>query len=393
MVVYSEEPKRRAVRLPDMRDALPVSLAQALDWLDARPDEPVRLDALAAVADVRPRTLEAHFRLYLGTTPLGWVRRMRLQRARQQLLGANDEASITRIAVANGFGQLGQFAAQYRRQFGELPSKTLKAARGKSLQGADDVVDEVSRLSWRALESAYMVGPGPCGAALADVQRAQELAPSEALPKAIAAWCWSQRAAHGFSTTPERDRVTALRLAEDAVRLGPDDPLVLSLCSGGLTLARRLASADRLMERSLAIDPWSPWAWMRRGWLSAYMGDDDGALRELQITLRLMPFEPFRHLVFIGIGCVHFSAGRYERAARWIGDGVAAGPDSFWAERVLVAAAAHSGARSEARRCGRKLLRKDKSLTVAIARDAWPFRPAFMDRLCDGLAVAGVPLT
>src|SRR5215470_946168 len=146
MVVCSEEPKRRAGRLPGVRDALPVSLAQALDWLDARPDEPVRLDAIAAVAGVRPRTLEAHFRLYLGAAPLGWVRRMRLQRARQQLLGASDEASVTRVAVANGFGQLGRFAAQYRRQFGELPSDTLKAARGKSSKAANEVVDEVSRL-------------------------------------------------------------------------------------------------------------------------------------------------------------------------------------------------------------------------------------------------------
>ena len=59
---------------------------------------------------------------------------------------------------------------------------------------------------------------------------------------------------------------------------------------------------------------------------------------------------------------------------------------------VLVAAAVHCGARSEARRCARNLLRKDKSLTVAVARDAWPFRQAFMERLCDGLAVAGVPV-
>jgi hypothetical protein len=130
---------------------------------------------------------------------------------------------------------------------------------------------------------------------------------------------------------------------------------------------------------------------VRRGWLSAYLGDDDGALRALQITLRLMPFEPLRHLVFIGIGCVHFNAGRYERAAHWIADGVAAGPDSFWAERVLVAAAAHAGAGSEACRAARRLLRKEANLTVAAARAAWPFRPDFMERLGDGLARAGVP--
>jgi tetratricopeptide (TPR) repeat protein len=187
------------------------------------------------------------------------------------------------------------------------------------------------------------------------------------------------------------DRLEALRLAAEAARLAPQDPLVLSLCSGALTLARRLADADRLIERSLAIDPWSPWAWVRRGWLSAYSGDSDGALRELQITLRLMPFEPLRHLSFIGIGCAHFGAGHYERAARWIGDGIATGPDSFWAERVLVAATAHAGSRSEARRAARKLLRKDANLTVEVAREAWPFKSHFMDRLGHGLEVAGVP--
>jgi hypothetical protein len=109
------------------------------------------------------------------------------------------------------------------------------------------------------------------------------------------------------------------------------------------------------------------------------------------MTLRLMPFEPLRHLMFIGIGCVHFNAGRYERAVRWIEDGTSAIPESFWADRVLVAAAALAGARSEARRRARRLLRKDPHLTVEMARRAWPFPPAFMHRLGDGLAMAGIP--
>ncbi len=373
------------------RHALPASLVHVLDWLSGRLDEAIELETLAAVASVRPRTLEAHFRLYLGTTPSGWVRRTRLARARQQLLAADDETTVTGVAVAQGFNQLGRFAAQYRRQFGELPSQTLAAARRKPSDGVEELDDDALRLSWRALASAFMVGPGPCSAALADVEYAQELAPHYALPKSIAAWCWGQRAAHNFSDTPQQDRARSLRLADEAVRIAPYDALTLSLCSGALTLARRLTDADRLIERSLAVDPSSPWAWARRGWLSAYLGDHDGALRELQLTLRLMPFEPLRHLAFIGIGCAHFGAGRYDRAARWIEDGVAAGPESFWAERILIAAAVHAGARSAARRHASKLLRKDANLTVAVARDAWPFRPAFMRLLADGLAIAGVP--
>lgn len=371
------------------RQPLPASLVQAVDWLSARLDEPVRLETLAAAAGVRPRTLQAHFKQYLGTTPLGWVRRTRLARARRQLAAGKGDATITDVAAANGFSQLGRFAARYRGQFGELPSQTLRSARGH--HGAPDIDDEALRLSWRAVASAFAVGPASCSAALADAERALELAPHYALPKAIAAWCWSQRAAHNFSGSSQGDRLRALMLAGEAARLAPNDAVVLSLCSGAQTLARHLPEADRLIERALALDPWSPWGWVRRGWLSAYAGDDDGALRELRITLRLMPFEPLRHLLFIGIGCVHFNAGRYDRAACWIRDGTEAVPESFWAERVRVAAAAHAGARDEARRLARRLLRKDGDLTIAVARDAWPFRASFMERLCDGLAVAGIP--
>lgn len=372
------------------REPLPASIVQALDWLSTRLDEPIRLETLAAVAGVRPRTLQLHFKLHLGTTPLGWVRRTRLARACQQLTTADDgDTSITDIALANGFNQFGRFAARYRHQFGELPSQTLRGARRH--RENPEIDDEALRLAWRAVAAAFAVGPRSCSAALADAERALERAPHYALPKAIAAWCWSQRAAHNFNGTSGGDSIRALTLADEAARAASDDAIALSLCSGAQTLARRLPEADRLIERALALDPWSPWAWVRRGWLSAYAGDDDGALRELQITLRLMPFEPLRHLIFIGIGCAHFNAGRYERAVRWIRDGTEAVPESFWAERVLVAAAAHAGAHDEARRHARRLLRKDGDLTVAVAREAWPFRASFTERLCDGLAVAGVP--
>jgi len=371
-------------------EPLPASIVQALDWLSTRLDEPIQLETLAAVAGVRPRTLQLHFKQHLGTTPLGWVRRTRLARARQQLAAAgDDEAGITDIALANGFNQFGRFAARYHDQFGELPSQTLRGARMH--RENPEIDDEALRLAWRAVASAFAVSPRSCEAALADAERALERAPRYALPKAIAAWCWSQRAAHNFNGTSDGDRIRALTMADEAARLASRDAIALSLCSGAQTLACRLPEADRLIERALALNPWSPWAWVRRGWLSAYAGDDDGALRELQITLRLMPFEPLRHLIFIGIGCAHFNAGRYERAMVWIRDGTEAVPESFWAERVLIAAAVHAGERDVARRHARRLLRKDGDLTIAVARRAWPFRASFMERLCDGLAVAGVP--
>lgn len=372
--------------------ALPRDVVRVLDWTRGHLDEPVRLDTLARIASVPPRTLETHFMRFLGTTPLGWVRQARLARARRALLAADGRATVTKVALQCGFGsQLGRFAAQYCRRFGELPSETLRRLRRSRPDAFEDVDDEATRLTWRALPAAFAVAPGPCRQALEDMEQAQELAPRYGLPKALAAWCWSQRAAQHFGSTPREDMARAVRLAGDACRAAPADSLTLTLASGALTLAHRLDEADRLLDRALALDPGSPWAWLRRAWASAYSGDADTALRQFSTTLHLMPFEPIRHLAFIGIGCAHFVAGRYERAARWAQAGVEASPDSYWAARVVAASAVHAGARADGRRIVGGLLRKDPSLTVSVARRAWPFPRAVMDRLADGLAVGGMP--
>ncbi|HET7656405.1 MAG TPA: hypothetical protein VFK18_05395, partial [Luteimonas sp.] len=124
---------------------------------------------------------------------------------------------------------------------------------------------------------------------------------------------------------------------------------------------------------------------------SAYHGEGDLAIRELHMALRLMPFEPVHHLALIGIGFAHFTAERYAEAARWVRSGVDASPESYWAERIVAAAAIRCGAGAEARRVVRRLLRKDPALTVEIAERAWPFPLHVRDRLADGLIAAGLP--
>ncbi len=381
----------REERAVEATTTLPRDVVRVLEWSRAHLDQPIRLDALARIAGVPPRTLETHFMRFLSTTPLGWVRQERLTHARRALLASDGHVSVSQIATSSGFGQLGRFAAQYCSRFGELPLETLRRIRRARPDAFEDVDDEATRLFWRALPAAFAVAPGPCRQALEDMERAQELAPSYGSPRALAAWCWSQRAAHHFSSTPQEDTARAVRLAAEACRLAPWDSLTLTLASGALTLAHRLDEADRVLDRALAVDPGSPWAWIRRAWASAYAGDSVMALRQFATTLQLMPFEPIRHLAFIGVGCAHFVAGRFGPAARWAQAGVEASPDSFWGARVAAAAAVHAGTREEARRIVRRVLRKDPSLTVSAARHAWPFPPRFMELLADGLATAGLP--
>jgi AraC-like DNA-binding protein/tetratricopeptide (TPR) repeat protein len=101
-------------------------LNRALDRLAAEPERAWTLASLAAACGVAPRTLQKHFRRFLDCTPLEFIRDLRLDRARQQLLREPTTASVTDVATRWGFNHLGRFAAWYRMRYGESPSATLR---------------------------------------------------------------------------------------------------------------------------------------------------------------------------------------------------------------------------------------------------------------------------
>ncbi|MCA8111532.1 AraC family transcriptional regulator [Burkholderia cepacia] len=115
---------------------LPVTLApfyvrRVEDYIRAHLDEPLTIERLADLAGVSPSTLFAGFRHRHGITPMGFVRQLRLQRVREELLADESPglASVTDIALKWGFAHLGRFAIEYKRAFGESPSATLRMRR------------------------------------------------------------------------------------------------------------------------------------------------------------------------------------------------------------------------------------------------------------------------
>ena len=149
--------------------ALPAGLRQVLGWLRGNLSEPIDLEQLAQIGGVRPRTLETHFKLFLGTTPLGWVRQMRLALARRELRHAGPHTKVTDVALASGFNQLGRFSVQYRKAFGETPSATIQRTRRSNRTDPD--FDEALRSTFEALPFAFAVSPKQCNAALEALAR------------------------------------------------------------------------------------------------------------------------------------------------------------------------------------------------------------------------------
>ncbi|WP_029109156.1 helix-turn-helix transcriptional regulator [Mycobacterium sp. URHD0025] len=110
----------------DRRDATPALLRRAIAYIEANADRDIALTDIADAVYVTPRALQYAFRRHLDVSPMGYLRRVRLDHARRQLLTA-DPATTTVQAVAArwGFAHTGRFSAAYRRTFGENPSDTL----------------------------------------------------------------------------------------------------------------------------------------------------------------------------------------------------------------------------------------------------------------------------
>lgn len=98
-------------------------LAAAEKFARDRLAAPVSMDDLARSAGVSARTLHLHWKRQYGTSPMEWLRNLRLDAAREQLQ-SNPFAPITDVALSCGFSHLGRFAAYYRDRFGELPRHT-----------------------------------------------------------------------------------------------------------------------------------------------------------------------------------------------------------------------------------------------------------------------------
>jgi TolB-like protein/AraC-like DNA-binding protein/predicted Zn-dependent protease len=109
--------------------AIPHDLKKAVDYVRDHPSGKMSIADLVAHCGVPERTLRKHFQAFLDVSPLEFWRQLRLAAARACLLEGSDGTSITDVAIRFGFSHFGRFAQDYRQQFGETPSLTLRRNR------------------------------------------------------------------------------------------------------------------------------------------------------------------------------------------------------------------------------------------------------------------------
>jgi AraC family ethanolamine operon transcriptional activator len=113
-----------------------VALSRAIDYVEGHPNSPLTVRELSKAALVSSRTLEYAFREYYGIGPKTYLLALRLDGARHELLAADHgSTTVQEVASRRGFWHMSQFALDYRRLFGDLPSDTLKRSPGTRQRG------------------------------------------------------------------------------------------------------------------------------------------------------------------------------------------------------------------------------------------------------------------
>jgi tetratricopeptide (TPR) repeat protein len=216
--------------------------------------------------------------------------------------------------------------------------------------------------------------------------------PSHARAHALMGWCLAQGANQNFSSRdPDAERLRALEHARRAFALAPDDPEVLTSAGGAMSLSRQLDKAEKLLDRSLALDANQPEAWCRRGFLRNFRGDGAGGAKAFRIALTTWPWGGDANLALIGLGVASFILEDYARSARALSRALEQQPSRAWAYRFLTAAAMHADAQGTARRSLLSLQRAFPDLTLDWCARSGVLHRGALTRVLDGLAKAGLP--
>ena len=105
-------------------------VAKAIDWLKMNYAAALRIDELAAYAQMSPSSLHQHFRLLTAQSPLQYQKWLRLNEARRLMLNEGLDAASAAFQV--GYESPSQFSREYTRLFGAPPKRDVEALRRKA---------------------------------------------------------------------------------------------------------------------------------------------------------------------------------------------------------------------------------------------------------------------
>jgi len=105
------------------------AMKSAIEYFHEIPNETASFTQFCCTSGINERTLQRAFRDHYGVSPKAYAKALNLNKVYKKLLNSNPRSTtISEVAGNFGFWHMSQFASDYRRHFGELPSTTLKSS-------------------------------------------------------------------------------------------------------------------------------------------------------------------------------------------------------------------------------------------------------------------------
>src|SRR5262249_26010500 len=148
----------------------------------------------------------------------------------------------------------------------------------------------------RGLPQFYLATREGVAEAMRLAHRALELDPGFDQAARLAGVCHMQNVLGGYAIDPQFDRKEAVRLLRFALSVDDGDPDTLAWAA--LVSAFMVGDCEseiEMVERAVALNPNSPYAWNARGWVYRNAGPLEEAIRSFERAIRMSPVDPQLH--------------------------------------------------------------------------------------------------
>ncbi|MEH6638845.1 MAG: hypothetical protein V7717_06205 [Porticoccaceae bacterium] len=202
-------------------------------------------------------------------------------------------------------------------------------------------------------------------------QRAAAMEPDYAVCWALCALLASVRVTNGASGNLAQDVEQALSLVSKALRLAPNDPVVLSYCGFAATFAGEAPQAIDYLERSLAINPNNSFSRLYYGAALYNAARIEESITQLKLFIHRSPRDTYIGIAYLHLSFAYLSLNdpiQAEPAAR---NTVKHLPGFGWGYGLLAMSLGALGRDTEAQEQMAQFLRLEPGLTRENMEDTW----------------------
>ncbi|MEH6543176.1 MAG: hypothetical protein V7721_04465 [Porticoccaceae bacterium] len=169
-------------------------------------------------------------------------------------------------------------------------------------------------------------------------RQASDIEPGYAISWALLSFLVGMDIVYGHSADLDKDSDQAFTLISKALRLAPNDPIVLCYCGFAASFAGKANQGVTYLERSLVINPNSSFSQFVYGAALLWDGKTEECIAHLQLFIARAPKDPYINLVYYYLSCGYLSLGDFKNGEQAARNCVKHSPGFPWGHFMLAVA-------------------------------------------------------